>query len=76
MILIRLSLNISESDNALSLDLAMEVHPYFRLREEEALEIMTEVKEAAQTWREVANQYKISRTEQALKARAFSAIGS
>lgn len=67
-----LSLNISENDNALDLDLAMEVAPFFRLKEGRAREIVREVKQAVRSWRDVATTYGISDTEQDLKAKAFS----
>jgi serine/threonine-protein kinase HipA len=67
-----LSLNISENDNALDLDLAMEVAPFFRLKEGRAREIIREVKQAVRSWRDVATTYGISDTEQDLKAKAFS----
>lgn len=66
-----LSLNISEDDNALDLDLAMAVHPYFRLTEKKAIEILEVVKSSVSNWRKVANEYGISRGEQELKQRAF-----
>ena len=67
-----LKLNISESDNALSLELAMEVHPYFRISATKAEEIIMKVKEAVQQWRRVATKYGISRAECELKRNAFS----
>ncbi|NQY09284.1 MAG: type II toxin-antitoxin system HipA family toxin [Flavobacteriales bacterium] len=66
-----LKLNISDEDNSLDLDLALEVSAYFRLTEERAIEILNEIKEAVCNWKEVANKYGISRAEQALKAIAF-----
>jgi len=66
-----LKLNISENDNALNLDLAIEVCPYFRLKEDRANEIVQEVKTAIRNWREVAAKYGISNAEQELKSRAF-----
>ena len=66
-----LKLNISENDNALNLDLAIEVCPYFRLKEDRANEIVQEVKTAVRNWREVAAKYGISNAEQELKSRAF-----
>ena len=66
-----LKLNISENDNSLNLDLAMEVHEYFRLEETRALEIIQEVQEAVQQWRIIATKYNISRAEQDLKEMAF-----
>lgn len=66
-----LKLNISENDNALSLDLALEVCPYFRLKEKRAKEIINEVKMAVRQWRTVVLKYGLSNTEKELKARAF-----
>ena len=65
-------LNISENDNSLDLDLAMEVHEYFRLNKEQAIEIISEVKEAVRKWRNIASKYGISKGEQELKGLAFS----
>jgi len=70
---IGLKLNISETDNSLDLDLAMEVHEYFRLEEKRAQEIIQEVKESVQQWRRIAKKYGISRAEQELKKMAFRA---
>lgn len=66
-----LKLNISENDNTLDLDLALEVCPYFRLKEDRANEIIEEVKSAVRNWREVATKYGMSNAEQELKSRAF-----
>ena len=66
-----MKLNISETDNSLDLGLAMEVSPFFRLREDRAREIKEEVKSAVRNWREIATKYGISRTEQETKAIAF-----
>jgi serine/threonine-protein kinase HipA len=68
---IGLKLNISENDNSLDLDLAMDVSEYFRLRENRAAEILEDVKSAVRSWRSVATKYGISRSEQELKAIAF-----
>ena len=69
-----LKLNISENDNALNLDLALEVLPYFRLEDEEAFDIITEVTNAVSNWRGIANKLGISRADQELKANAFSKV--
>jgi len=66
-----LKLNISENDNALNLDLALEVCHYFRLKEDRAKEIIEEVKAVVRNWREVAAKYGISMAEKELKSRAF-----
>lgn len=67
-----LKLNISESDNSLDLDLAMEVHEYFRLNKENAEQIINEVKKAVQSWKTIATKHGISKSEQDLKRLAFS----
>ncbi len=66
-----LKLNISEDDNALDLNLVMEVHEYFRLNEASARAIIEEVKNAVRQWPVLANKYRIPRAEQELKAPAF-----
>ena len=66
-----LSLNISDSDNALELDLAMEVAKYFRLSEKRAGEITKEVTTAVKAWRRIAKKNGISNAECDLKSTAF-----
>ena len=66
-----LKLNISDSDNALELDLAMEVCSFFRLKENKAKEIINEIKNVVCKWKEVATKYGISNAEKELKSRAF-----
>lgn len=66
-----LKLNISENNNALDLDLAMEVHPYFRIETNHAKEIIKEVKSAVSQWSLKADKYHISKSEQELKSGAF-----
>jgi len=66
-----LKLNISENDNAIDIDLAMQVIPYFRISEARAKEIITTVHDAVQNWREVATNCKISRNEQIIMEGAF-----
>ncbi len=66
-----LSLNISESDNSLAWDLAMEVAPYFRLDAKQAKLIMNRVKKSVSTWRELAKSTGLSKTEQDRLAPAF-----
>jgi serine/threonine-protein kinase HipA len=66
-----LKLNISENDNALDLNLAIEVSPYFRLKTKRALEIIEEVKASVRNWRTVARKYGISNLECELKSNAF-----
>lgn len=66
-----LKLNISETDNALEIDLALEVAPYFRIKNDKAKQIAESVKKAVSTWRTIATQYKISKNDQELMSRAF-----
>lgn len=66
-----LTLNISDDDNALDLNLAIEVSEYFRIKKERAIQIIGEVKMMVSGWRIVADNYGLSRTEQELKASAF-----
>lgn len=66
-----LSLNITVEDNALDLDLAMDVREFFRLSEEKSKRITEKVKTSVKRWRSIADRYGISRTEQDEKAVAF-----
>lgn len=68
-----LNLNISENDNSLELDLALEVIEYFRLSEKRALKIISRIRKAVEDWREVARKYKIPKTEQDVMQSAFFA---
>ncbi len=66
-----LTLNISEDDNSLNLDLAMSVIEYFRLKEKEAKAIIDRVKTSVNNWRKIADGLKISRAEQSRMEAAF-----
>lgn len=66
-----LSLNVSESDNALDLDLALEVAKHFRISDSRAQEVKEEVAAAARQWASIAKKYGISRGECALMEPAF-----
>jgi serine/threonine-protein kinase HipA len=68
-----LKLNISDEDNSLDLNLAMEVSEFFRLSEKRADEIKEEIVNVVSGWKEMAIKYGISRVEQELKAVAFKA---
>jgi serine/threonine-protein kinase HipA len=67
-----LSINISETDNALEIDLAMEVVEYFRINNKRADEIIKQVTTAVSQWEKVAAKYNISKAEQARMSAAFS----
>lgn len=58
-----LSLNISEDDNSLSLDLARRVAPYLRLSDENADSIIESVVDAVQNWKEIASNFGLPDTE-------------
>ena len=66
-----LKLNISETDNALEIGLAIEVAPYFRIKNDKVKQIVESLKKVVSTWRIVASQYKISKNEQELMSMAF-----
>lgn len=66
-----LSLNITENDNALDLELATSVAPFFRLSAKKSGEIMEEVCTAVSKWRSIAKKYGLSNSECDLKANAF-----
>ncbi len=67
-----LSLNISETENALEFDLAMEVSAMFRNKPSRANEIIQQVRQAVATWSAKAKELKIPRAEQELMNRAFA----
>ena len=66
-----LSLNISETDNAQELDLAIEVAPYFRVSEKRAGEIIEKIKASVGQWNTVAENQGISRMERDGMSAAF-----
>lgn len=66
-----LTLNISESDNSLDVNLALEVAPYFRLSKDKAQNKISEIQKIVSTWKNVAKQYGISNAEQEMMATAF-----
>lgn len=69
-----LKLNISENDNALDLALAIEVAPYFRLKNTDANDILKRIKSTVAEWRHLAKSLGISKFEQEQKARAFELV--
>ncbi|MEZ4426923.1 MAG: HipA domain-containing protein [Nannocystaceae bacterium] len=66
-----LALNISESDNALDLQLAREVAGLFRVGKQRAEAIITEVRDAVGTWRETAEVVGLDRAARERMAPAF-----
>ena len=66
-----LNLNISDTDNSQSLDLAREVAGFFRLDPFEAHQIIDQVRDAASRWRDEATNLGIPRHEQQMMESAF-----
>jgi serine/threonine-protein kinase HipA len=66
-----LTLNISETDNALDWDLARSVAKYFRIKDKQATEIIAMTRTTVGQWPKIASKYKIKRSEQELMAHAF-----
>lgn len=68
-----LSLDISETDNALSLELVRDVAAQFRVTASRAVGIVDDVTDAVRTWPALATANGISRAEQRKMAPAFRA---
>jgi len=66
-----LSLNISENDNSLDLQLALDVAEYFRINNKEANNIIDIVQKVVSKWQDVANELAIPRIQQELMQSAF-----
>jgi serine/threonine-protein kinase HipA len=66
-----LSLNITETDNSLDLDLAVEVADYFRLSAAKVKDIILQVSNAVKGWKKLAEKEKISTAEQERMSVAF-----
>lgn len=66
-----LALNVSETDNAQDLELALSVASVFRVKKERAREIVAEVIHAVSQWRPVATSHGLSRAAQDRMRRAF-----
>ena len=66
-----LTLNIDEKDNALNLDLAREVAPYFRLETDQSEQIISEIVRAVSRWEKIADSLSLSRREKSEMAPAF-----
>ena len=69
-----LKLNVSEDDNAIDLNLAKSVAPYFRLKADQAEQIVSEVKAAVRQWGDLATTVGLPRTEIELKSNAFRLV--
>jgi len=71
-----LTLNISETDNSLDIELAKSVARHFRVSSPKANEIIGEVKKAVKGWQKLAAKYHIKKAEQDLMAGAFEGVES
>lgn len=67
-----LALNINTYDNDLNLELAKSVGEYFRLNNNQMEMIIQEVLKAISSWKTIAKEIGISRSEQELMAKAFN----
>lgn len=66
-----LSINISEDDNSLDLDLAKEVAEYFRIDVKKSDQIISQITSVVKEWRSIANYFDISKSEQEIMSGAF-----
>ncbi len=69
-----LRLNISETDNAQSLELAREVAVYFRVKSKKAERIIEEVIASVKDWRKITKTYRFSAGEVERMAGAFRVV--
>ncbi|MFT4154296.1 type II toxin-antitoxin system HipA family toxin [Parafilimonas sp.] len=67
-----LSINITDADNSLDLDLARGVAGYFRLKDEKAAQIIQEISTVVKDWKKIASGHKISNAEQERMSAAFN----
>jgi serine/threonine-protein kinase HipA len=70
-----LKLNISEADNAMDLDLARSVAPYFRVSVKDANAIIERCRTVVAQWRRLATSLRLSTREQDDMATAFELAG-
>lgn len=66
-----LKLNISESDNAMDLDLALSVAPVFRISNSDALDIIRRCQQIVRQWPTIASKIGLSVREQNAMSSAF-----
>ena len=70
-----LKLNVSEADNALDLDLARSVAPYFRVSKKLADEIIERSRAVVKQWPKIADSLRVGHQEQERMAPAFRLAG-
>jgi serine/threonine-protein kinase HipA len=68
-----LTLNISENDNSLDVDLAISVAEYYRIDNNDAKRMVKEIQKIVSTWADVAKKQGISKGEQEVMKEAFRA---
>ena len=66
-----LSLNITEDDNSLDFELALETAPYFRLNANEASAILRSIQQVVSNWRGYARRNGIANADMELMSPAF-----
>jgi serine/threonine-protein kinase HipA len=66
-----LTLNITDEDNSLDTELALEVAEFFRLETATAKETIKNIKKSVESWRKIATRYDLSKREQDLMSAAF-----
>ncbi len=69
-----LSLNISENDNSLNAELALETAAFYRIAADEGRHIIDQNRREVALWSDLARRYGIPRSEQERMARAFSRL--
>jgi serine/threonine-protein kinase HipA len=70
-----LKLNVSEADNAMDLDLARSVAPYFRVSRKLADEIVSRSQAVVRQWPKIASSLQVRAREQERMAAAFRLAG-
>lgn len=66
-----LSISISENDNSLDFDLALEVAEHFRMKQVRAEKIIEDIKVKVSDWKSIANKLDIAKSEQLVMEKAF-----
>ncbi len=66
-----LTLNISDEDNSLDIQLALNVADFFRVEKRKAKEITENIKGIVSSWQSIASKHALSRREQELMSAAF-----
>jgi len=66
-----LTLNITENDNRLDMELALEVAPLFHISLSSAKTIMSKIRDAVKQWNKVATKHGLSKAEQEKMSQAF-----